>query len=304
MKWIKKGLIYGPDGKYSWAKNSALTPTPILLNDKIIRIYAGFRDENGVSRIGFVDVDAENPSIVINVSKTPVLDVGIPGTFDDNGMILGDVIKYKEKIYMYYVGFQLVEKIKFLAFTGLAISTDNGDTFCKYSRTPILDRSNEGIYIRAIHFVLIEKGIWKIWYSLGNEWQWINGKPFPRYNIWYIESKDGKTFLEEGKLCIDVKESEYRIGRARIYRVENKYIMFYTRGTIKGDYIIGYAKSINGIDWIRVDDKIGISLSKTGWDSKALSYPALIRYKEKIYMFYNGNDMGKSGFGYAILKEW
>ena len=35
--------------------------------------------------------------------------------FDDNGVILGYLIKVGNKIYMYYVGFQLVKKSKFLA---------------------------------------------------------------------------------------------------------------------------------------------------------------------------------------------
>ena len=112
MKWQKRGRIYAPDGTSSWAKHSALTPTPLLLDENTIRVYVGFRDERGVSRIGYVDVAASNPSKVIGVSPDPVLDVGIPGTFDDNGVILGDIVRFNNRLYMYYVGFQLVEKVK------------------------------------------------------------------------------------------------------------------------------------------------------------------------------------------------
>ena len=79
MKWVKKGLVYGPNGESSWAKHSALTPTPILVDEETIRVYAGFRDEDGVSRIGFVDVEAGNPSIIKKISENPVLDTGIAG---------------------------------------------------------------------------------------------------------------------------------------------------------------------------------------------------------------------------------
>jgi predicted GH43/DUF377 family glycosyl hydrolase len=303
MKWIKKGLIYGPDGKFSWAKHSALTPTPILINKDTLRVYAGFRDEYGVSRIGFVDLDAKNPSNIKNISKMPVLDVGRPGAFDDNGVILGDIVNYNDKLYMYYVGFQLVEKVKFLAFTGLAISSDGGTTFERYSNAPILDRANNEIYIRAIHSVMIDDGFLKIWYASGNDWEWINGTPYPKYNIRYIESSDGINFNQRSILCIDTEGKEYRIGRPRVYKRKTKYMMFYTKGTLNGDYIAGYAESQDGEKWIRNDGKIGITLSKTGWDSKSLSYPSLIGYRGKVYMFYNGNDMGKDGFGYAVLEE-
>jgi len=304
MRWQKRGLIYSPDGSSSWAKHSALTPTPLLINENTIRVYAGFRDDNGVSRLGFVDVDAKNPSEIKKVSKTPILDVGRPGTFDDNGIILGDVIKYNNKLYMYYVGFQLAEKVKFLAFTGLAISSGNGNIFEKYSSAPVLDRCNDEIYIRAIHSVMIENGIWKIWYGSGNGWEYINGIPYPRYNIRYLESSDGIRCNQESILCIDVQNSEYRIGRPRVYKVEGKYLMFYTKGTLEGAYMAGYAESYDGKKWNRKDDQIGITLSKSGWDSQSLSYPSLVQYKDDIYMFYNGNDMGRDGFGYAKLIEW
>ncbi len=302
MKWIKKGRIYGPSGEFYWANNSALTPTPILIDDKI-RVYAGFRDDLGVSRIGYVDLEADNPSNVLSVSKKPVLDVGIPGTFDDNGVILGDVVKKDDYLYMYYVGFQLVQNVKFLAFTGLAISEDGGNSFSRYSNAPILDRSPNELYISAIHSVLVEDNIFKVWYAAGNGWEIINGNPFPQYNIKYIESKDGINFNGEGKLCVDVKDSEYRIGRPRVTKKDGLYQMFYTKGTLEGDYFPGYAESTDGIEWKRLDYKLGISLSKEGWDAKTLCYPSLLEYKNETYMFYNGNDMGIDGFGYAVLEK-
>ncbi len=127
MKWEKKGLIYQSPEDNSWRDNSALTPTAFLLDTNIIRVYASFRDTQGVGRIGYIDVNANNPSDVLKISDKPVLDIGKDGMFDDNGVILGDLIRVDNKIYMYYVGFQLVKKSKFLAYSGLAISEDNGE---------------------------------------------------------------------------------------------------------------------------------------------------------------------------------
>ena len=204
---------------------------------------------------------------------------------------------------MYYVGFQLVQKAKFLAFSGLALSHDDGDTFERVSRAPILDRSDEGLYFRAIHSVMCENGIWKAWCGVGSEWESINGGTFPKYNIKYYESADGIAFPKNGATCLDYELNEYRIGRPRVYKKGNLYTMFFTKGTVKKDYLAGYAESENGTTWSRMDQKIGIEKSKKGWDSEMLCYPSIIEFNGKTYMFYNGNNFGYDGFGYAILNN-
>ena len=303
MKWVKKGFIYGPDATLLWAKDSALTPTPLLLDEETIRVYAGFRDASGVSRIGFVDVDSGSPDIIKRVSTHPALDIGSNGMFDDNGVILGDVIRINDDIRMYYVGFQLVSKVKFLAFSGLAISKDGGDTFERYSNVPILDRANDSLFIGAIHSVVKIEDQFHIWYASGNGWELINGVPYPQYRIRHAISKDGFNIETDGHVCVDVEGLEYRIGRPRVFQLNNHFFMHYTRGTTDGQYLAGLAESLDGVHWKRIDSELGISLSESGWDSKHLCYPALITTKGKTYMFYNGNDMGKAGFGYAQLEE-
>ena len=141
MEWNKLGIVFDGRSSAFWHHDSALTPTPLRLNKDVIRIYAGFRDVQGVSRIGFVDVLASDPKTVIKVSQEPCLDIGDDGCFDDNGVILGDVIRSGNEIRMYYVGFQLVRKAKFLAYTGLAVSKDGGDSFERVSKVPVLDLS-------------------------------------------------------------------------------------------------------------------------------------------------------------------
>lgn len=303
MRWNKLGHIYGPDGTQSWANNTALTPTPFLRDDETIRVLAGFRDGNGISRIGYVDVDSRDPLRVKGVSTEPVLDVGRPGAFDDNGVILGDVLKVGDDIYLYYVGFQLVARAKFLAFTGLAVSRDQGASFIRVSDAPVLDRCQGGIYIRAIHSVLREGNVYRIWYACGDGWEEIGGKPFPRYNIRTLESSDGIHFEGIGKLCVNVQGSEYRIGRPRVFRFDGHYAMHYTRGTLEGAYLAGYAESDDGFHWVRRDSQLGITPSESGWDSRHLCYPAVLTCHGRTYLFYNGNDMGREGFGCAVLNE-
>ena len=68
------------------------------------------------------------------------------------------------------------------------------------------------------------------------------------------------------------------------------------------DYRIGYAESQDGITWERKDNEVGIDVSESGWDSEMIEYPFVFEHKRGKYMFYNGNDYGNEGIGYAIME--
>jgi hypothetical protein len=300
--WRKQGLVFDTarQGVGGWMRHSALTPTPWRLDERTIRVYAGFRDGEGVSRIGYVDVLAENPSVVVRVSETPVLDVGRGGCFDDNGMILGDVVEAPGGLHMFYVGFQRVARAKFLAFTGLAISTDGGECFVRVQETPILDRAPGRSTIGAVHSAIFDGAQWRLWYAVGDDWEFIDGRPFPRYHICCVTTGDLTDIPRDDHVCLRPRGNEYRIGRPRVYRMDDRYAMVFTRGNVTGEYFPGLAFSDDGIAWERRDEALGIALSGSGWDSRTLCYPALIRRDDDVLMFYNGNDMGVDGFGVAV----
>jgi hypothetical protein len=305
MKWRKLGRVFGPDGSLPWARHSALTPTPFRLNDGTLRIYAGFRDDQGRSRIGYVDVDSDNPTRVLRSSTHPVLDVGGPGTFDENGLILGDVVRDGDIVRMYYVGFQKPPTDKFWAFTGLAESRDGGETFRRVSDDPVLDRAEEGTTIRALHTIRREGGVWKAWYAIGSGWEIIEDVPYPQYRIAYIESEDGVRFPKVGQVAVEPVGDEYRIGRPRVVAGGEGYRMLYTVGTLRKTYLPGYATSTDGVHWARRDGDVGIAPSGgDAWDSRHLSYLAPIEVNGRTLAFHNGNDMGYNGFGVAVIESW
>lgn len=115
-----------------------------------IRIWGGVRDASGISRIKYIDVAEDDPGCVKAIAQHVALDIGAPGCFDDNGMILGDVIRVGEKLYMYYVGFQHVQKVKFMAFSGLAISDGDGANLSSIFRIARYGPHLDG-QIRALH---------------------------------------------------------------------------------------------------------------------------------------------------------
>lgn len=304
--WKKLGLVFDAR-KYAnqeWFCNSALTPQPFKLDDKTIRVFAGFRDAEGVSRIGYIDLSASDPTKVIKVSEKPVLDIGRDGCFDDNGVILGDAVRTPNGIYLFYVGFQLVKKAKFLAFSGAALSEDGGETFVRISESPILERDRFQSTIGAIHTARYENGIWRLWFARGDGWEIINGVPYPQYHICYTETRDLLNIPRSVVTCVDVTLPEYRIGRPKVYQVaDGSYVMYATKGTLSGEYTPSFFRSKDGIQWEREDASLGIAPSESGWDSETLCYPALIKHADQTLMIYNGNKMGVDGFGAALSNQ-
>ncbi|UGB45229.1 hypothetical protein LQ772_14780 [Frateuria edaphi] len=302
--WQKKGLVFDTARRSvgAWMRHSALTPTPVALDDERIRVYAGFRDLEGVSRIGYVDLRADDPTVVIGVSREPVLDVGRGGCFDDNGMILGDVVRAPGGLHLFYVGFQRVARAKFLAFTGLAVSRDGGEHFRRVQETPILDRAPGRSTIAAVHSAHYEQGRWRLWYAVGDDWEQIDGRPFPRYHIRHAEAVSLDAIPRADHVCLLPRGSEYRIGRPRVHRLDGRYVMYFTRGNRTGEYFPGVAMSEDGLAWERRDESLGLWLSGSGWDSRTICYPALLPQRDRLLMFYNGNDMGVDGFGVAEAR--
>lgn len=306
MKWEKHGVIWQPDGSQWWARSHASCPTPYFRDDGTLRLFLQCRDEHNVGRIGFVDVDSDNPKHVLNVATEPVLDIGSPGAFDDNGVFQTSIVKAKDgTLLMYYVGFELCHNIRYRLLTGLAVSRDGGDSFQRLKSTPVLERSNKEMHFRGGPFVLSTSDGFEMWYVAGSEWEDIGGKSMPVYDIRYMTSKDGIHWPEEGQVVLPIsKDDEHGFGRPYVRYEGDRYRMYYSiRKKEPCAYRMGYAESLDGINWQRMDDQLNLDVSTIGWDSESIEYSAVLKSGTKTWMFYNGNDFGATGFGLAELVE-
>lgn len=305
MKWKKLGVVWKPNDNLWWAQKYATCPTPIFLQDGSLRMYIQCRDAYGIGRVGYVDLDPTNPLRIVNVSKEPILDIGLHGTFDDNGILQTSVVKISdEQFLMYYVGFELCHHVRYRLLTGLAVSHDGGNTFKRIKSTPILERSSTEICVRGGPFVQFSsKSKYKMWYVAGSVWEEIEGKSMPVYDIRYVESPDGINWPESGSVVLQLnRNEEHGFGRPYIVKKQNLYQMFYSiRKKSPRAYRLGYAESKDGIHWDRKDDELGLDVSSNGWDSESIEYSAVIDVNDKTLCFYNGNDFGATGFGVAEL---
>ena len=191
-----------------------------------------------------------------------------------------------------------------MLYSGLAISTNNGLDFVRLSKAPIVERTSESPYSNAAPFVLKVGNHYKMWFWEGEAWLNINGKDYIRAVISYAESLDGINWNTKMHGCIkpQIENNEFSVGRPWIVFHDNKYKMFYSLRYVDKLYRIKYAESSDGINWLCKD--VDFDVSSLGWDSEMICYSSIISVYNRLFLFYNGNNNGESGFGYAEITDF
>ena len=306
MIWEKLGRIWEPKADKWWNFKYAMLPVPMYFEDKnIVRVFFGSADKNIFSRISFIDLNPSNLLQIVGQSEEPVLDIGEIGTFDDSGVVPSCVLHKDNKIYLYTVGFQRCERVPYMLFAGLAESLDQGLSFKRTSRAPILPRADFRPTSQGAPSVLFHEGRYKMWHWFSTKWIDVNGKLFLDYKIGYAESQDAIHWEMKDITCIapDPSNDEFAVARPWVIFENGKFRMWYSIRFITKMYRIGYAESSDGLIWNRMDNDAGIDVSAEGWDSEMVCYPAVINIEKERYLFYNGNNNGVNGFGVARLIQ-
>jgi hypothetical protein len=87
MSWVKKGLILKPEGQRDWLTTRAMLPTAVSIGGDMYRIYFSGGDDNNQSRIGYIEININEPEKILKLVEKPILDIGAPGCFDDSGEV-------------------------------------------------------------------------------------------------------------------------------------------------------------------------------------------------------------------------
>lgn len=308
--WKKLGVIFKPEGQYPWMKSHACVPTAIQLDPDTIRVYFAPRNQKGQSIPVYMDVRSEDPTSVLKLSEGPVLDLGVRGTFDDGGIMPCSASWHQGKIYLYYVGWNPSVSVPYRNAVGLAISEDGGETFSRPFQGPVVDRNLNEPYFTASPFGLkVEENEWMMWYASSTGFMMVNEKPEPLYEIKFAHSTDGIHWERPNITCIPPSKEGECTARPTVIKDGSLFKMWFTyRGSHDyrdgaGAYRIGYAESENGRDWTRMDDRVGIGYSESGWDSTMQTYPSVIDTAHGRYLFYNGNGFGATGIGVAVWQD-
>jgi len=314
VKWVKKGLIFKPTGLFPWMNSHAQVPYTLEL-DKVLRVYFSTRNKIDRKKMfkslsGYVDLDKNNLSKIISISKKPILRLGGKGEFDEFGSMAGSVIYHNKKYFLYYCGWTRCLSVPYNWSIGLAVSND-GSAFKRYGSGPLLGAVTNEPYLQACPIVYkISKNNWHMYYLSGIQWFNYKGKSESQYLLMHAHSCDGIKWSRTGKPIIAPIVAYECQTSASIFKKDDKYHMLFSyrhgvdfREKSEMGYRIGYASSNDLVKWKRDDLKVGLNTSDSGWDSKMIAYPHVFKLNGKFNLFCCGNNFGQDGFGWATLES-
>jgi hypothetical protein len=303
MRWRKLGRVFCGDGRFPWMASYAGIPVAERIESDLYRIYFTSRDAQSRSHVGWIEIDITRPNRILRIAQTPLLSPGDPGRFDDAGTTLSCIVQHGGKRYFYYIGWSLRQSVPYHLSIGLALAdTDRGEPVAIPLPGPIIERNPIDPLFCTAPSVLIENGLWRMWYVSGLGWPREGDRIVPSYHTRYATSEDGIEWNRTGLTVLDVRDDEYGFSRPSIMRDGNEYAMWYSVRGRNRPYRLGFARSSDGLAWTRNDGDAGLETSADGWDSEMIAYPHVFDHESDRYMLYCGNGFGRTGFGLAICE--
>ena len=314
FQWKKIGKVFSPqnvDARW-WLSEYAQAPATLVFDD-FLRVYFSCRppaDDAGqyVSYSAFVDLGRSDLFKILQVSEKPIFNLGGLGEFDEFGTYPVSVIRFGDEIRAYYAGWTRCESVPFNVAIGMGISRDGGRTFTKLGNGPVLSYSQDEPFVLSGPKIRRFNNTWFLWYIAGRKWKMVDGRAEPVYKIRMATSNDGIYWNKINKDLIEsIVEADEAQASPDVFYANGIYHMFFCYRystdyrSKKNGYRIGYAFSANLFDWTRDDTKVGIDVSENDWDAEMISYPHVFDLDGKTYMAYLGDQVGRYGFGLAVL---
>lgn len=283
-----------------------MLPTPLLLDDGRLRIYLACCDDRTVSRIGWLDVDAAEPARVLRWAREPVLDIGQPGCFDDNGVNPCSVVRLPDgRLRLYYNGYQLQRQVPYTLFAGVAEADGPDGPFRRVQEVPVLDRAPGERLFRTAPFVTRPAGEaeWSMLYIAGDAFGEAAGRVQPRYGMRRLASRDGLSWPSRGEPVLEPAAGELGFSRPWLHALPDGTAAMWHAIRTPDRYRIGHATADGQGGWTRRDDDAGLAGAPGEWDGGMQCYPALHQAGDATFMFYNGDGYGRTGLGLAVLEQ-
>lgn len=300
--WKKKGRIFSPnDDEYTHGSH----PCAIHYKDDTYVIAFTRRNSERRSNVFLSYATIADGCIELVGEPKLAMKPGPVGHFDCDGAISVSLIKSENTIYLYYVGWQNLPESLWICDTGRAILDPDNLTLEREFPGPVLGRDKDNPLFAAATAFYIKDGKWQTWYNSGVAWEKREHGWHHRYGIHYAESSNGVDWICEKGMCIPfADDNEYAFGRPSVYVEDGTYYMWYAHRATKNaeTYRIGFSYSNDGKVWQRADNNSGIDVSASSWDSQMICYPYVFRHNGYMYMLYNGNNYGETGFGYASME--
>ncbi len=309
MRWQRYGRIFSSDENgFSYTKS----PQALVFED-FIRVYFSDCKKDGnklISYVCFADFTLDFQRI-LHVQKQ-IMEDGRIGCFDEHGIFPFSPVRINNTIYAYISGWSRRISVSVETGIGIAISKDDGNTFKRIGEGPILTSSLYEPFLVVDGFVRKFNDQLHMWYIFGKQW-----KNFPQsreperiYKIGHAISQNGIDWSKDGREIIQSILPDESQALPSVVYFDGKYRMVFCfrssvdfRNNSKNSYRLGYAESKDLVVWERKDNVLNFGVDDSEWSNQMLCYPNFFVHDKKLYLLYNGNGFGKTGFGLAMLED-
>lgn len=295
--WSPGNRLFGSELGVWWMSGGAFAFAPMVEAGNVVRFFACGRDDAGRSRIGTISFEWGPTPKLLHVSSDPVLDLGEVGCFDMDGVAYPYLVRQGSRLLMYYVGWtKLGGRAPWVTNLGVAVSDDNGNSFTRVSRAPIIPRtSDDPIGSASSCVVQNAEHSWTLYYTKLLSWNETTEPPGPCYNIWKAHSSDGVSWTPTNENVIAHEQGEYALCAPRFHRFGDHNVMFFTARGHR--YRLFAAVEQPDGTFRRIKQPLRIAPGK--WDDDMQCYCHVATIGNEVYMFYCGNGYGREGVGYA-----
>jgi len=306
-----------PPGGGAFDATCCMNPFVVVQGDEYWLYYAG-GDKRGARRICLATCPIDD--VTQWKRRGPLFDLGGRGAFDETWCVLPCVHKFGDVWRMYYSGRSADKGTGLQGFRGIgcAESTDLLN-WKKRSDEPVLlgdgfaeFPGNKGI---AGGGPIVEvpqadgRVRYRLYYTLAT------GTPSKdllvdqaKYSV-IAESDDGLTWTDRRVILgprLDAKyENAATIALNPWRTADGGWRAIYAGiGTQFGAYSICEAASDAGLTWHRgkPGENLALAPTGTGWESRMVEYPHVVREGDNLRLFYCGNGYGSTGIGTAVAK--
>ncbi len=309
--WRRQGLVLGLEREHPWWVSHLQSPTVLPLSETVWRVYFAARDADNRAHLVAVDLDPSDGMRLVTKRLQPMLERGPPGAFDHAGLGPSDVIRMDGRVLLYYTGVSVRTDVRTQFAIGAAASEDDGLTFKKVTAGPILCTGPFDPYFSSSPTVLKSENGYRMWYSSCVRWGKSDGALEPSYEIRTTTSSDGLVWDLRSQTAVDLGRFGWEgLARPTVALIGDTPMMWFSG---RGAAFRGPGRDTYRIYCARVDAK-GVASSTiepvvfsnppegADFDSWMQAYPCIVPYHDDLIMFYNGNDFGRAGIGWARLR--